>query len=117
MSERKSKKQSEEEAAAALDSTMVLNPVVGLSTEELLRTARDLIGRAMLQPSVVLSETTSLWSEWLSIGLGRSERSADVIAVEDVVVYTLTSSDFESLLGHPYVARTALKSLAERVRE
>lgn len=44
-------------------------------------------------------------------------RSADVVAVDEVVVYTLSSADFETLLNHPYVARTALKSLAQRVRE
>jgi len=44
-------------------------------------------------------------------------RSATVVAVEDVVLLTLSSSDFDSLLTIPYVARAALKSLAKRFRE
>ncbi len=44
-------------------------------------------------------------------------RSASVVAVDDVVLLTLKGSDFESLLNDPYVARTALISLAQRVRE
>lgn len=44
-------------------------------------------------------------------------RSATVVTVDDVVLLTLKSADFEVLLKHPYVARTALESLAKRVRE
>lgn len=44
-------------------------------------------------------------------------RSATVVAVDDVVLLTLKSSDFEALLKIHYVARTALESLAKRVRE
>jgi CRP-like cAMP-binding protein len=44
-------------------------------------------------------------------------RSATVVAVDDVVLFTLGSSDFESLLNIPYVARAALESLAKRLRE
>ena len=49
--------------------------------------------------------------------LDGAPRTASVIAVGDVVLLTLTSADFEALLTIPYVARTALRSLAERVRE
>ena len=44
-------------------------------------------------------------------------RTATVVAVDDVVLLTLSSSDFDSLLNVPYVARTALKGLAARFRE
>ena len=44
-------------------------------------------------------------------------RSATVVAIDDLVLLTLTSSDFEALLKIHYVARTALESLAKRVRE
>lgn len=44
-------------------------------------------------------------------------RSATIVAVDDVVVLTISWSDFETLLNHPYVAHAALRSLAARVRE
>jgi CRP-like cAMP-binding protein len=44
-------------------------------------------------------------------------RSATVVAVDDVVLFTLSASDFDSLLNVPYVARAALQSLAKRLRE
>lgn len=44
-------------------------------------------------------------------------RSATVVAVDDVVLLTLKSTDFEELLKIHYVARTALESLAKRFRE
>jgi len=43
-------------------------------------------------------------------------RSATVVAVDDVVLLRLKSSDFETLLKSHYIARTALKSLAQRFR-
>lgn len=44
-------------------------------------------------------------------------RSATIVAVDDVVLLTISWPDFEALLDLPYVARAALESLAERVRE
>ncbi len=44
-------------------------------------------------------------------------RSATVVAVADVVLLKLTSSDFETLLKIHYVARSALESLAKRFRQ
>ena len=44
-------------------------------------------------------------------------RSATVVAVDDVVLLTLSSSDYQALLNIPYVARAALRSLAGRLRE
>jgi voltage-gated potassium channel len=44
-------------------------------------------------------------------------RSADVVAVDDVTLLTLTASDFDSLLSDPYFARAIIRSLAERFRE
>ena len=44
-------------------------------------------------------------------------RSATVVAVGEVLLYTLSSSDFDSLLNIPYVARAALESLTARLRD
>jgi CRP-like cAMP-binding protein len=44
-------------------------------------------------------------------------RSADVVAVDDVTLLTLTASSFDSLLSDPYFARAIVRSLAERFRE
>lgn len=44
-------------------------------------------------------------------------RSATVVAADDVVLYTLSSSDFDALLNIPYVARAVVESLARRLRE
>ena len=44
-------------------------------------------------------------------------RSASVVAVDDIVLLTVSSADFDSLLNTPYVARSALKGLAALVRE
>ena len=44
-------------------------------------------------------------------------RSATVVAVDELVLLTLSSSDFDLLLNVPYVARSALKGLAMRFRE
>jgi CRP-like cAMP-binding protein len=44
-------------------------------------------------------------------------RSATVVAVDEVVLLTITATTFDSLLSIPYVARAALTGLAERVRE
>ncbi len=68
-----SERRSAEREPDALDSTMVLNPVVGVSTEDLLRTARDLLGRALLQPGVVLEHTAQLWQDAARVLLGQSD--------------------------------------------
>jgi CRP/FNR family cyclic AMP-dependent transcriptional regulator len=44
-------------------------------------------------------------------------RSATVVAVEDTVLLMLGSSDFQELLNIPLVARAALESVAQRLRE
>lgn len=44
-------------------------------------------------------------------------RSATVVAVEDTVLLMLSASDFQELLNIPLVARAALESLAQRLRE
>jgi len=44
-------------------------------------------------------------------------RSADVVAVEDVELLTLSASDFNSLLSDPYFARGVICGLAKRFRE
>ncbi len=44
-------------------------------------------------------------------------RSATVVALDDVVLLTLSSSDFESLLTVPYVARAVMKNLARLFRQ
>ncbi len=44
-------------------------------------------------------------------------RSATVVAVEDVVLLTLSSSAFDSLLSDPFFCRGILRSLSARFRE
>ncbi len=44
-------------------------------------------------------------------------RSATVVAVDDVVLLELSSSDFDALLSVPYVARVVMKNLAGLFRE
>ena len=44
-------------------------------------------------------------------------RSATVVAVDDVVLLELSSSDFDSLLSVPTVARVMMKNLARLIRE
>jgi len=44
-------------------------------------------------------------------------RSATVVTVDDVVLLELSSSDFDSLLSVPYVARQVMKNLARLFRE
>ena len=44
-------------------------------------------------------------------------RSATVVAVEDTVPLMLRATDFQELLNIPLVARAALESLAQRLRE
>ena len=44
-------------------------------------------------------------------------RSATVVAVENVTLLTLSSAEFDSLLGDPYFCRGILRSLSERFRE
>lgn len=43
-------------------------------------------------------------------------RSATVVAVDDVVLLTLSSADFDSVLEIPYVARMVMTNLAHLVR-
>ncbi len=44
-------------------------------------------------------------------------RSATVVAVDDVVVLSLSSADFDALLNVPYVARAVMKNLATLIRK
>ena len=44
-------------------------------------------------------------------------RSATVVAVDDTVILVLGAADFQQLLNIPIVARAALESLAQRLRE
>jgi CRP-like cAMP-binding protein len=66
--------------------------------------------------SVVAQMTAGEYFGEISIIDGQP-RSATVVAIDDVVLLTLSSSDFDSLLDVPYVARSALKGLATRFRE
>ena len=61
----------------AIDSATVLNPVIGLSTEDLLRTARDLLSRSLTQPAVGLEQGARLWQEWVKVLFDRSELEPD----------------------------------------
>ena len=44
-------------------------------------------------------------------------RSADVVALDDVSLLTLTAANFDPLLSDPYFARAILRSLARRFRD
>jgi CRP-like cAMP-binding protein len=44
-------------------------------------------------------------------------RSATVVAVDNVVLLTLSSADFDSMLEIPYVARTVMMNLAQLLRK
>jgi CRP/FNR family cyclic AMP-dependent transcriptional regulator len=44
-------------------------------------------------------------------------RSATVVAIDEVVLLTLSSSEFDTLMTDPYFARAVLLSLAKRFRE
>lgn len=44
-------------------------------------------------------------------------RSADVVAVDDVTLLTLSAASFDLLLGDPYFSRAVIASLAKRFRE
>ena len=44
-------------------------------------------------------------------------RSATVVAIDEVVLLTLSSSEFDTLMTDPYFSRAVLRSLAKRFRE
>lgn len=44
-------------------------------------------------------------------------RSADVVAIDDVTLLTLTAAEFNALLSDPYFSRAVISSLAKRFRE
>ena len=44
-------------------------------------------------------------------------RSATVVAVDEVVVLTLSSAEFDTLMTNSYFARAVLRSLAKRFRD
>lgn len=44
-------------------------------------------------------------------------RSADVVAIDDVTLLTLSAAEFGALLSDPYFARAVISSLAKRFRE
>jgi CRP/FNR family cyclic AMP-dependent transcriptional regulator len=44
-------------------------------------------------------------------------RSATVVAIDEVVLLTLSSSEFDTLMTDPYFARAVLRSLAKRFRK
>ena len=77
MVEAKRRVQADEKYRAAVDSASVLNPVIGLSTEDLLKTARDLLTRSLRQPTVGLEQGARLWQEWMKIFFSQSELAPD----------------------------------------
>ncbi len=75
---KKSKKLNPEQAHPDIDEVaLTLNPVVGLSVEDLLRTGGKLLRQAMLQPAVALTQTSRLWEEWVRILAGTSDIELD----------------------------------------
>ncbi len=59
------------------DSTMTLNPVIGVSLEDLLRTGAKVLRQAILQPTTVLDHSARLWAEWVRILLDVSDVEVD----------------------------------------
>ncbi|MCP4305379.1 MAG: cyclic nucleotide-binding domain-containing protein [bacterium] len=44
-------------------------------------------------------------------------RSADVVAIDNVTLLTLSAAEFDALLSDPYFSRAVISSLAKRFRE
>jgi polyhydroxyalkanoate synthase len=56
-----------------LDEVSTLNPVIGLSIEDVLASGRLVLNQAVLQPAIFAEQTAKLWKDWASIGLNQSD--------------------------------------------
>ena len=51
----------------------VLNPVVGLSLEDMAKSARELYTRALTRPALAMEQNSRLWQDWVRIFFGSSQ--------------------------------------------
>jgi polyhydroxyalkanoate synthase len=56
-----------------LDDVMTLNPVIGLSMEDVLAAGKTIIKQGSLQPAIFAEQATKLWRDWVEIGLNQSD--------------------------------------------
>ena len=59
------------------DSTLTLNPIIGVSFQDLLQTGATVLRQAVLQPTTVVEHTTKLWGEWARILVNTSDIEID----------------------------------------
>lgn len=55
------------------DDILTLNPVVGLSMDDVQKAGREAIRQSMLQPAILIEQTTKLWRDFFEIGMNQSE--------------------------------------------
>jgi len=55
------------------DSTLTLNPVIGISVDDLLKTGANVLKQAVIQPTVAAEHTVKLWGEWARILVDNSD--------------------------------------------
>jgi poly[(R)-3-hydroxyalkanoate] polymerase subunit PhaC len=58
---------------AALDSTLALNPVVGIARDDIIRTAAVVLRQVLLQPAIGVEHATRWWQEAVRIAFGASD--------------------------------------------
>ena len=56
-----------------LDDIVTLNPVIGLSMEDVLAAGKTILKQASLQPAIFAEQSTKLWRDWVEIGLNQSD--------------------------------------------
>ncbi len=55
------------------DNILTLNPVVGMSMDDVMAAARQAIRQGMQQPAIMAEQTTKLWRDWLTIAMNQSD--------------------------------------------
>ena len=55
------------------DDILTLNPVVGLSMDDVVAAGREAIRQSMLQPAILISQTSKLWRDFFEIGMNQSD--------------------------------------------
>ena len=55
------------------DDILTLNPVIGLSMDDVMAAGREAIRQGMLQPAIFAEQTSKLWKDWFEIGMNRSD--------------------------------------------
>jgi polyhydroxyalkanoate synthase subunit PhaC len=56
-----------------LDDIVTLNPVIGLSMEDVLAAGKLILKQASLQPAIFAEQSTKLWRDWVEIGFNQSD--------------------------------------------